>query len=514
MVYESVILKIMLIFYQKLRDAYYGSGMLALLSRLVSWVRELILDSEIIKFIVNRKIITASWEGSGFYGIYRRITEKVGCILKRPFETHEHYLSSSIIYRLLVMLSERLEIFVCVFLFGLIIAPHSYWFNGFNILGAGGLGLLLLFRKIRSREEAAQTKLFSVWIVVYIISIVLAQLTSVYPIESLNFFMFSAASFLIFFIVISVVDSLKKLNLIINTVLAAVSVTGLYGMWQGLVTGVAVDPALTDINLINNMPGRIYSTMGNPNNYAALLVLTLPYFIAQAWNHKKLFHRLIFAAMAMPALAALLLTGTRSAWMSFALGVIVFLFFKDPRLLPLLIIGGLVCLPLAPSWVYVRITTIFNTNDSSAMYRQFIYKTVRPMISDFWVSGIGLGTGIFGRVLQNYNKFGLSLVAHSHNLYYQLLLEAGIAAFVSFILFMLNTAKLCVNSIINRSSIIVNTILMAGLGSIAGIMLMGYAEYIWFYPRMLMIFWVNLGIVYGALKIIKEKRHIEDKNIV
>jgi len=41
-------------------------------------------------------------------------------------------------------------------------------------------------------------------------------------------------------------------------------------------------------------------------------------------------------------------------------------------------------------------------------------------------------------------------------------------------------------------------ILVSGISSAAGIMVMGLVEYIWYYPRVMLMFWIILGILLTA----------------
>jgi hypothetical protein len=48
-----------------------------------------------------------------------------------------------------------------------------------------------------------------------------------------------------------------------------------------------------------------------------------------------------------------------------------------------------------------------------------------------------------------------------------------------------------------------NNILAASLSSIAGLAAMGMADHVWFYNRILFMFWVVAAILFTSLKLIK-----------
>jgi len=58
---------------------------------------------------------------------------------------------------------------------------------------------------------------------------------------------------------------------------------------------------------------------------------------------------MIYFIMALPPLLALFNTGSRSSWIGFAVSVIVITFLLNKRLLPFIILGGVMMIPFLPS---------------------------------------------------------------------------------------------------------------------------------------------------------------------
>ena len=107
---------------------------------------------------------------------------------------------------------------------------------------------------------------------------------------------------------------------------AAVMVTAAYAVVQRIM-GVEVNASLTDLALNEGVPGRVYSTLDNSNNYAEFLVLFTPLCAAWAINLKDVRARFVFScALALPMLA-LVMTYSRSGWLSFMLAVLVFVYY-------------------------------------------------------------------------------------------------------------------------------------------------------------------------------------------
>ena len=51
--------------------------------------------------------------------------------------------------------------------------------------------------------------------------------------------------------------------------------------------GIEVNPEYVDVAVNRSMPGRVFSTFANPNNFAELLVLTMPFTAALVFSVKS-----------------------------------------------------------------------------------------------------------------------------------------------------------------------------------------------------------------------------------
>lgn len=157
--------------------------------------------------------------------------------------------------------------------------------------------------------------------------------------------------------------------------------------------------------------------------------------------------------------------------------------------------------PFLPQSIYRRILTIFNPNDSSMGYRRQIYLSVIPMFRDFWPTGFGLGTDIFRKLANTYHWYTGSVPAHSHNFYLQLWLETGIIGIISFLGVILRIVKRSIKTIYSNADEKAKNILMSGIMSITSVLVVGIVEYVWFYQRVMLIFWVVVGVMLATLAI-------------
>jgi putative inorganic carbon (HCO3(-)) transporter len=113
-------------------------------------------------------------------------------------------------------------------------------------------------------------------------------------------------------------------------------------------------------------------------------------------------------------------------------------------------------------------------------------------------------------VVQNYS-LGLikgQIPPHSHNVLLQIWLETGIVGAVSFLGFMLGTLKKGIKAILNSPDKRCKNIIIAGIASITGILAVSFAEYVWYYPRVMMIFWIVVGLTLAAIKLSLNEKNI------
>ena len=108
------------------------------------------------------------------------------------------------------------------------------------------------------------------------------------------------------------------------------------------------------------------------------------------------------------------------------------------------------------------------------------------------------------RIVDTYYQYTKATPVHTHVLYLQIWVEMGIVAILSFLWFIYRTIK---NSIIciTDSTKEMKNILIAGVSALAGALTISLVEYIWYYPRVMVIFWVIVGILLAATSVVFNK---------
>jgi len=479
----------------------------AVLNTISQWVGELLSYSALLNFFKRQSLFDRYWERSTVLRLLEWLLNLPSRICRKVYLRCEEIFANSVAFRFINMLLNKFSILLGLTLALTVVIPDNRWHNIYSTVMILLLLVGFFIKTVIHGDERLSFRKLDFTLVMFTISVFLAAATSLFPGLSFTYLVIYGASIILLLLIVNSITTEKELEIMLELLLIGIAVTALYGLWQWKVVGVPVDPSLTDIRLNQGMSGRIYSTMGNPNIYGELLVLTMPFFWAVILNAKTLTKKSFYTLLFALTLLMLVLTSSRSAWVSFVFSAFVFMFFKNRKIIPFMIVAGILSIPLLPQSIYRRIMTLFNPNDTSALYRKAILEPAVRMLKEYWITGVGLGTEAFISIYKKYKTYGLSRVAHTHNFYIQLWLEAGIAAILSFIWFVLRIIKkIAFNiSIFKSEDKEVKHILMAGIASIAGILVMGLADHIWFYNRIMLVFWTDIGIILTGLGLLRKE---------
>lgn len=390
---------------------------------------------------------------------------------------------------------------VCSLIF---VVPYDHWNNMYAlILSVLLFGIMLMASACKRQYVCFEPDKLWLCLIIFMFACVCSTVISGDIGDSIRVLAFFITSFLLCVSVSAMLCSKHALNVFMACMYAVTIFTGLVGVYQRI-TGVAADASLTDLSMNADMPGRVFSTLGNPNNFAEFLVLFLPFSFVFALNRKnKITRAFLLLLLAVPVLS-LLFTYSRSGWIAFAVAIMVFVVLYDRHLVPVCIILGICAVPFLPQSIVNRILTIGNLSDSSSSYRIDIWAGCVDMLKKWWYTGLGLGPGGFAKVYPNY-AYGASRVApHSHMQFMEILIESGLVGFLSYVWMTFELIKRsCVNSKIKDKEL--RCIAIAGASSMTGLILIGLFEYCWFYPRVMFAFFVCAGIVMAVHKLSKKE---------
>lgn len=478
--------------YSKIKIYYGESYLAAFISKVAAVLKGLFENSSIWNAVSRRERTTRYFRES----LAWRMSEKAMQAVTGLARYFGAAISNSITGIIIMFFIQKPVIMPGIYLLIQTIVPHHYWYNWMNL----GLALLVLVLYIVKcsvdREYELSLKSFDFTVLFYFLVGAISALTSIIPSDSIRIFTLNIISFLIVIIIINAVKTKQDLVILLAMLCAGIVISSLYGFWQ-YAMGIEVDVRLVDTTVSGSLR-RLFSTMGNPNNYAEYLVAVMPFFAALFLGDSTIRRKLFISGLFLLPLMNLIMTSSRSSWLGFAFAVLVFTFFVNRKVLPLLFLGGIISIPFLPHSIKARIMTI--GRDSSSRYRLQIWDGAFKMLKDYWLTGIGQGPAPFIALFRRYST--LPGVVHSHMLPLQIWLELGIAGVATFvwmvIRFFKKTAALAFGDVKDPFFKYVSAAAMSG---IAGLLLVGMFEYIWFYPRIISIFWILTGILMVSLRL-------------
>lgn len=394
-------------------------------------------------------------------------------------------------------------------IFGFIIAimfcvPHTMWNNFYGFIISLVLFALVIYGYAAKKENALiypyKTYLS---LILFFASITLSLFVSRNLSDSIRIYVFFITSILLCVCVSIFASEKKAFRSICGLLFGCVVVTGVVGIVQAILK-VEADASLTDLTLNADMPGRVFSTMGNPNNFAQVLVLFMPFALAYALSSKGKFKKLVLCTFMLIPFAALLQTYSRSGWIAFAVSAVVFTVLSNRRAVPFMFLLCLLAVPLLPEAVLNRILTIGNLEDSSSSYRLVIWQGALEMLGDVWATGVGIGPGAFKSIFPVYAYGTTAEVAHCHMQFLEVFLETGIIGFISFSWMTLTVIK---RSFVSSSSKDkeVKYFAAAAAASMTGIIFIGFFEYYWFYPRVMFSFFISTGLAIAVYRMSRDE---------
>ncbi len=496
---ESVILPLISrareVFLKKCSSSLFLAWGRSLKLKLKAWVRH----SRLVAYIKRNGSIERYFEASFFYHLVTGAPSQAMTLLRGYYSLNRKAFEASLLCRPLYFLSNHLAKLASFSLMVFFLVPHELWSNQMSAFVALLLLTLLFVKTVTKPPTKPGVRVFDLFLSVFLLSVILARAFSIFPELSRRGFSYYLTCFAFLYVLIRSINTREELTSQINHLLLGTTLSGIYGLWQSI-RGIPVIPYQIDIRLNEGMPGRVYSTFENSNNFAQILVMMIPFFLASLINAQSLKRRLFLMLALLPPVVALFLSLSRSGWIGLGISLLCFILLVRPALLPALVIPALILIPLLPDFILKRLSTITNPQDSSLDTRLNILKTMMPIVKDFWYTGTGLGSEVLTRLVRNYPLYTNTEPPHSHNLYLQLWLETGIIGLISFIGFLLRLIKKSLKAIYSKESDgAMRNFVIAGLSGLLGVLAIALIEYIWFYHRVMLIFWVLIGIILSAL---------------
>lgn len=377
-----------------------------------------------------------------------------------------------------------------------------------SVLLLAGLigGAFLLKRLLRGKLALEQEQQVPVEppLVIYMILITLATLFSVTLVGSIRDYVIYVFAFTLFYVLISQLDNREQLYRFITWLLLGSLLVSLYGVYQYII-GVPAESGWVDSTQNPDLQTRVFSVFGNPNILAEYLLLVIPYGLAVGLAVTDYRKKLIFFGITGAMAFTMLLTFSRGGWLALAVAIVLFALMKDRRLLMLIFllgVVGIILLPFMPDVITQRLASIGNLQDSSNNYRIILWSEAITIIKDFWATGVGFGHLAFREVYAEYMITRTKTPFHVHNTYLQVLVEMGVLGFTVFMWLLVSIFKTGIKSLMLSKDNFVNYIIIASLAAIFGILVQGMSENIFYLPKIIMMFWINVAVLMVCAKLV------------
>ncbi len=364
-----------------------------------------------------------------------------------------------------------------------------------------------LVRLIKQPKKPLRIDSLGVAIGIFFTVIVISSLFSYERNESLKV----AAVILVFMsfymVLYHLIETKEQLKILMSLFLLTGMGIALIGIYQNF-AGTSAANAWIDQEMFSDIQGRVYATFGNPNVFGEYLLLMIPISFAWFVNAKKPLTKSISLINTVLLCLAMIFTYSRGCWLGLILSVVVFTAFYSKHYFVLFGILGIIGVMFLPESIINRFTSIGNLEDSSSLYRLYIYLGSFGLLKHFWFCGIGPGTPSFNRIYPYYS-YNAIVAPHSHNLYLQTFIEygfAGITAFLTMCGIFFQRALHTVKEYGQQKERIVVVGMISGM---AGFLLQSIFDYTFYNYRMILIFYIYLCFSSLYRKFLKK----EQKNV-
>ena len=494
-----------------LAAAYADSGLHRLLAALGRWCTRQIDGSVVLRPLCREGAVARAWPDSILCRLLSFLVNLPGWLLHRLYTALPLTFEDSLFARLVLAAGRETAVAQSWLIMLLWIIPFTHWNNAYSLMGFTLLLALFYAGAMGRADFRLDMAAVGFYPVVLFGAAFLGVALSYAPSLSLRFLFYHLSAALCVLVTVSAVRHTEDLKRLLAGGAVCVLVSSLYGVYQRI-QGVEVNRSYVDLKVNAGMPGRVESFFDNANTFCEVLLLLLPLVAALVLCSRHLYGKLIAGGILAVGVAAAGMTYSRASWVGLACAMAVFVFLWRPRLIPLFAALCVLCIPLLPTTIWNRILTIGNLSDSSTLNRIPTLLAALEMIRSRPVRGVGLGAVVPKTYAADWNLYHASFpYVHSHNFYLEVWLQTGLLGVVSFVGALLWNIKQAARTVRHCEDSAARTITCAAASALCGAMVCGLADYLWHYPRVMVIFWFVFAVALAGAKLCRqagEKRDV------
>lgn len=513
---------------QVIQGSLFGRCFMGLLFRLASWYEESVLafflsagaallariwtGSLFARKLSREDVLSLAWKKSTFCYLLTILINLPGLLLRMLYQALRPIFDGSIVARLGFAIAEHTPIAVGWLMLLILIIPYEAWNNAYSLLGFALMLAFALLAGVKRPDRRLDVLHLGPYAIFFAGLIFLAVPLSAYVGLSARFLLYHLACMLCVLVIVSTVEHASQLRRLAGMATSGLVIISVYAFVQRI-QGVEVNPSYVDLSLNKDMPGRVYSMFENPNAFGEVLVLLIPLALGLMFAAKSWKGRLLGFVGAGMGSVALIMTYSRAGWLGLAAAALLFVFLWNRKILPALILLALVALPFLPDAVLNRILTMFNFSDSSTSSRFPLYEAAMRLLRECPLQGAGLGSDAVRSAVADLNLYsGKSPFVHSHNIYLQVWAETGLFGLLSLIgtvgWAILRGGRTVLREIGGSS---VRMLIIGSVSALLGIMVCGVADFIWHYPRVMLIFWFVFAMAASAIRVAMQAEQRREK---
>lgn len=451
--------------------------------------------------IVREGILPRAWRDSFLCQVIEILFNLPAALLHWLYRKGRRVFDNSFFSLLGFSMGEHVPAAVGWLMLAVMVIPYKQWDNRYSLMGFVLVTLLFVAGGMRNRAQRLDLESIGPYAVIFAGAVGLSWVVSYSSVLSQRFLFFHLTGMLCVAVTVSAVERADELKRLAGFAALALFGTSAFGVVQRI-QGVEVNYSYVDPLLNEGMPGRVFSVFENPNAFAEVLVMLVPLAVALALCSKSLWGRLGALCAAALGTVALGMTYSRASYIGLVVAAAVFVFLWNRKLIPGFLLLGLLAIPILPDTVFNRILTIFNLKDSSTSSRFPLYQAALEMIGTRPIRGAGLGTDAVRLAIKDMNLYhGTAPFVHSHNLYLQIWLETGLIGVVSYLAAMVSGIKAAAKACKLHCPNEVRLITIGSAAAVAGILVNCLADYLWNYPRVMVIFWFLFAVMLSGIKL-------------
>jgi O-antigen ligase len=255
----------------------------------------------------------------------------------------------------------------------------------------------------------------------FIIFVIFTLISTIFSIDKLNSLKDNKEIFIFLLIPIFllVIDSRKRINISMATILFSTVLSSLIGIFYIIREGISLEH-------------RLKGFTSHWMTYSGLLMFVFLFFFVYLFYEKSRNNQMIITASLFIILSTILFSQTRSVWVGIAVSIMLFIIFFKPRFLLYIIPAILILITITPESVKQRMVSIFDLQNVTNRDRIHMAETGIKIFRDYPITGVGANN-----IEKVYPKYKPPQATqnnpHLHNNFLQILAERGVLAFLALV---------------------------------------------------------------------------------